>query len=168
MTQPIDTTTLQTLIDIAVQSGIQELQVTYADTAVRISCYPNPSAPSTNAPTPSAKAVAHTDKISLLPPALSLDANAIQKNSPVSNVAQSGTTINAPMLGTLYHKADPDAKPFVEIGQRVKKGDTLCIVEAMKIMHEVKADTEGVITEILADDGAMVEYNEPLFGFQSE
>lgn len=163
MTQPIDTNTLKTLIDIAVQAGIQELQVTYADTAVRISCYPNLFAPSTNAPMPSASTTTHTDEINSNSHTLALDSNA---NS--SNVAQSGTTINAPMLGTLYHKADPDAKPFVEIGQRVKKGDTLCIVEAMKIMHEVKADIEGVITEILADDGAMVEYNEPLFGFQSD
>lgn len=146
----IDTNTIQTLITIATQAGIQELEVTYADTTVRITCYSDPSCavPSTT------KTATH-----LKPSALVTDVSTSQ-----TNIAQS-TTINAPMLGTLYHKADPDAKPFVKVGQAVKKGDTLCIVEAMKMMHEVKADTDGVITEILVDDGAMVEYDQPLFGF---
>lgn len=72
-------------------------------------------------------------------------------------------TITSPMLGTFYRKSTPDSPNFVEIGDAVKAGDTLCIVEAMKIMHEVKADKAGVVREILADEGQMVEYDSPLF-----
>lgn len=72
-------------------------------------------------------------------------------------------TITSPMLGTFYRKSTPDSPNFVEIGDAVKLGDTLCIVEAMKIMHEVKADKAGVVREILVDEGQMVEYDSPLF-----
>ncbi|UNU73654.1 acetyl-CoA carboxylase biotin carboxyl carrier protein [Moraxella nasovis] len=76
---------------------------------------------------------------------------------------QVGHSILSPMLGTFYRKASPDTPNFVEIGDFVKSGDTLCIIEAMKIMHEVKADKAGVIDKILANDGDMVEYDAPLF-----
>lgn len=72
-------------------------------------------------------------------------------------------TITSPMLGTFYRKSAPDSPNFVEIGDSVKVGDTLCIVEAMKIMHEVKADKKGVVRDILVDEGQMVEYDSPLF-----
>lgn len=67
------------------------------------------------------------------------------------------------MLGTFYRKSAPDSPNFVEVGDTIKAGDTLCIVEAMKIMHEVKADTDGVVAEILVEEGDMVEYDAPLF-----
>ncbi|STY99583.1 Biotin carboxyl carrier protein of acetyl-CoA carboxylase [Moraxella lacunata] len=72
-------------------------------------------------------------------------------------------TITSPMLGTFYRKSAPDSPNFVEVGDTIKAGDTLCIVEAMKIMHEVKAGTDGVVAEILVEEGDMVEYDAPLF-----
>lgn len=143
----IDTKTIETLITIATQAGIQELELSTNDTTVRITCYL------------SCGAVLDKKADATLINAKSEQADSLE-DTP------SDTTINAPMLGTLYHKADPDAKPFVKAGQSVKKGDTLCIVEAMKMMHEVKAETDGVITEILVDDGAMVAYDQPLLGFR--
>lgn len=72
-------------------------------------------------------------------------------------------TINAPMVGTFYAASSPDAKPFVTVGTKVKKGDVVCIIEAMKLMNEVEADIDGEIVEIVAENGQMVEYGQPLF-----
>lgn len=149
----MDTKVIQTLITIATQAGIQELEVITNDATVRITCYPSHTLPNQDVPADTvAVCTDHTDVAPTV------------NDTPSDRIIN---TINSPMLGTLYHKADPDAEAFVKVGQAVKKGDILCIVEAMKIMHEVKADTDGVITEILVDDGAMVEYDQPLFGFQS-
>ena len=71
--------------------------------------------------------------------------------------------MKAPMVGTFYRSATPGAKPFVEVGQQVNQGDTLCIIEAMKLLNEIEADCSGVIKEILAENGQPVEYGEPLF-----
>ena len=71
--------------------------------------------------------------------------------------------MKAPMVGTFYRSSGPDASPFVEVGQTVKAGDTLCIIEAMKLMNEIEADATGVITQILVENGQAVEYGQPLF-----
>lgn len=83
--------------------------------------------------------------------------------APTATPTNNAHTITSPMLGTFYRKSAPDSPNFVEIGDAVKAGDTLCIVEAMKIMHEVKADKAGVVREILVEEGQMVEYDSPLF-----
>lgn len=98
---------------------------------------------------------AHTQNISTLSTPLVAPSS--------TNNASNTHTITSPMLGTFYRKSTPDSPNFVEIGDSVKVGDTLCIVEAMKIMHEVKADKAGVVREILVDEGQMVEYDSPLF-----
>lgn len=72
-------------------------------------------------------------------------------------------TINSPLVGTFYESVKPGEKPFVQIGQRIKKGDVLCIIEAMKSMNEIRANQEGVIQDILIQDGDMVEFDQPLF-----
>ncbi|MCH9620858.1 MAG: Biotin carboxyl carrier protein of acetyl-CoA carboxylase [Chlamydiia bacterium] len=72
-------------------------------------------------------------------------------------------TVNAPMVGSFYRSASPDSKPFVELGDRVKKGDTLCIIEAMKVMNEIKAERDGMVKEIKATDGESIEFGKPLF-----
>src|SRR5688572_24956064 len=76
---------------------------------------------------------------------------------------QEGHVVKAPMVGTFYRSASPDAKPFVEVGQALKEGETICIIEAMKLMNEIEADAAGVVKAILVENGQPVEYGQPLF-----
>ena len=85
---------------------------------------------------------------------------------PVPMKAESGKTINAPIVGVFYAAPSPDSAPYVSVGQRVKKGDTVCIIEAMKCMNEIQAETDGEITEVFAADGELVEYDQPLFAIR--
>lgn len=78
-------------------------------------------------------------------------------------VADSGKTINAPIVGVFYAAPSPDAQPYVSVGKQVKKGDTVCIIEAMKCMNEIQAEEDGEIADILVKDGELVEYGQPLF-----
>lgn len=88
---------------------------------------------------------------------------AAQAAAPSAPVADSGKTINAPIVGVFYAAPSPDAQPYVSVGKQVKKGDTVCIIEAMKCMNEIQAEEDGVISEILVKDGELVEYGQPLF-----
>ena len=80
-----------------------------------------------------------------------------------TNIVEEGNIVKSPMVGTFYSKPSPDSKPYVEVGQRVKKGDVLCIVEAMKLMNEIESEFDGEIVEVLLKDGDSVEYGKPLF-----
>lgn len=84
--------------------------------------------------------------------------------APQENTA--GKTIDAPMVGVFYLAPSPDAEPFVKVGQSVKKGDTVCIIEAMKLMNEIQAEEDGVITEVLAKNGEIIEFGQPLFAIK--
>lgn len=84
--------------------------------------------------------------------------------APQENTA--GKTIDAPMVGVFYQAPSPDAEPFVKVGQSVKKGDTVCIIEAMKLMNEIQAEEDGVITEVLAKNGEIIEFGQPLFAIK--
>ena len=86
---------------------------------------------------------------------------------PAAQTAK-GTLVTSPTVGVFYAAASPESKPFVEVGDQVKKGDTLCIIEAMKLMNEIPAETDGVIQEICAENGQVVEYGQPLFRIFSE
>ena len=86
----------------------------------------------------------------------------IEKEDTEKNIPD-GDIINSPMVGTFYRAASPDSKPFVEKGQKVKKGDTLCILEAMKMMNQVNAEVGGTVIDVLVDDGEPVEFGQPLF-----
>lgn len=86
-----------------------------------------------------------------------------QAAAPSAPVADSGKTINAPIVGVFYAAPSPDAQPYVSVGKQVKKGDTVCIIEAMKCMNEIQAEEDGEIAEILVKDGELVEYGQPLF-----
>jgi acetyl-CoA carboxylase biotin carboxyl carrier protein len=77
--------------------------------------------------------------------------------------AISGNTIKAPMIGTFYRSAGPDKEPFVKVGQTIKKGDVLCIIEAMKLFNEIQSEVSGTVTKVLVDNGQAVEYDQPLF-----
>ena len=90
-------------------------------------------------------------------------AGAAPGTEPAAPQAVKGTMITSPTVGVFYAASSPDSKPFVEVGDRVKQGDTLCIIEAMKLMNEIPAEADGVIQEICVENGQVVEYGQPLF-----
>ena len=99
-------------------------------------------------------------------PASSLPSTAVAAETPdgaaLESAEPSGHIVKAPMVGTMYHASSPEAEPFIKIGDRVKKGQTLCLIEAMKIMNEIEADIDGQVVKILVNNAAPVEYNQPL------
>lgn len=147
----MDLRKLKKLIDLVEESGIAEIEVTEGEEKVRITrataAQPVFAAPAAIAPVAAAPvAAAPAPAVSAAPAVRDL-----------SNAQKS------PMVGTFYRAPGPNAPAFVEIGQQVKAGDTLCIIEAMKLMHEIEAEKSGVIKEILVENGTPVEYGEPLF-----
>lgn len=145
----MDLRKLKTLIDLVAESGISELEITEGEDKVRIvknqpgpimmHAHAQPQAPAAVAPPPALAAL------------------------PVAPEAPSGHIVTSPMVGTFYRSAQPGAEPFVTVGSQVKEGDTLCIIEAMKLMNEIEADKSGVIKAALADNGSPVEFGQPLF-----
>ena len=91
----------------------------------------------------------------------------VQTSAPVESASSSqmisGTTIKAPMIGTFYRSAGPDKEAFVKVGQKIKKGEVLCIIEAMKLFNEIQSEISGTVTKVLVDNGQAVEYDQPLF-----
>ena len=142
----MDLRKLKKLIDLVEESGIAELEITEGEEKVKIVKGARPQetvyvhAPT--APAPQAHAAA---------PATAAPA------------APQGHLVKSPMVGTFYRSASPGAKPFIDVGDTVKIGDPLCIIEAMKLMNEIESDKDGVITAILIENGQPVEYGEPLF-----
>ena len=149
----MDLRKLKTLIDLVEQSGIAELEITEGEERVRISRTGKPTAPVADAQPAVAPAPA-------MPPAAPVAPAAIPAAPPV---APEGHTVKSPMVGTFYRSAAPGAKSFVEVGQTVKSGETVCIIEAMKLLNEIEADHDGVIKAILVESGQPVEYGQPLF-----
>src|SRR5687768_3012320 len=153
----MDLRKLKTLIDLVQQSGIAELEITEGEEKVRISrgvpggvqAMPQPTAVYM-APPPAAPAAREA-------PAAAAPAEAPAPAEP------EGRVIKSPMVGTFYRQSAPGAKPFVEVGQAVKAGEPVCIIEAMKLLNEIEADQDGVIKEILVENGQPVEYGQPLF-----
>ena len=95
-------------------------------------------------------------------PAVVMQANAAAPAAPSAPVAE-GKTINSPIVGVFYAAPSPDSNPYVSVGQKISKGDTICIVEAMKCMNEIQSELDGEVTEVLVKDGDLVEYGQPLF-----
>jgi acetyl-CoA carboxylase biotin carboxyl carrier protein len=149
----MDLRKLKTLIDLVSDSNVSELEITEAEGKVRIvKSAPAPIAMVTqtmNAPVAAAAPV--PAPVAAAPMAVEVEP------LPV------GHTVKSPMVGTFYRSSSPGAKSFVEIGSQVKEGDTICIIEAMKILNEIEADKSGTITQILAENGQAVEYGAPLF-----
>lgn len=148
----MDLRKLKTLIDLVQQSGIAELEITEGEEKVRISRFGTPGAPMMM-PQPVAMPAAAMSAAEIAEPA----AEAAAPSEAESHAVKS------PMVGTFYRSATPGAKPFVEVGQTVKTGDTVCIIEAMKLLNEIEADRDGVIKAILVENGQPVEYGQPLF-----
>ena len=148
----MDLRKLKKLIDLVQESGIAELEITEGEEKVRILKGGGAVAPATPA-APSDTALARE---SAKPPTPAPTAQEPE-------AAPEGQLVKAPMVGTFYRSPSPDAKPFVEVGQAVKKGDTVCIIEAMKLMNEIETDVSGVVKAILVENGQPVEYGQPLF-----
>ena len=154
----MDLRKLKTLIDLVQQSGIAELEITEGEERVRISrggSGAQPAAPVQVCTLPQAgpgPAMAGTPATAGAP-----------APSAEGEAAPEGHVIRSPMVGTFYRSSAPGAKSFVEVGQAVKAGDTICIIEAMKLLNEIEADRDGTVKAILAENGQPVEYGEPLF-----
>ncbi|MBI1965616.1 MAG: acetyl-CoA carboxylase biotin carboxyl carrier protein [Betaproteobacteria bacterium] len=149
----MDLRKLKTLIDLVQQSGIAELEITEGEEKVRI-C---------RGGTAATHAMPATQMASLPPGAIPAAPGASALAAEGEAALPEGHVIRSPMVGTFYRSSAPGAKPFVEAGQAVKAGDTLCIIEAMKLLNEIEADRDGVVKTILAENGQPVEYGEPLF-----
>lgn len=148
----MDLRKIKTLIDLVQQSGIAELEITEGEEKVRISRTGNggqfmqPMAPTS--------VVLPTDYAGGAPQAAS---------APAAPAVELGHVLKSPMVGTFYRSPSPGSPSFVEIGQTVTKGQTLCIIEAMKLLNEIESDADGVVKKILSDNGQAVEYGQPLF-----
>jgi len=156
----MDLRKLKKLIDLVQESGIAELEITEGEEKVKIvkggEATVTPIAPAAApAPAPAGGAPASAPAPAAAAPA----AAAAAPEAP----APSGHVLKAPMVGTFYRSASPESKPFVEVGQNVKTGETVCIIEAMKLMNEIEADATGMIKAILVENGQPVEYGQPLF-----
>lgn len=150
----MDLRKLKTLIDLVSESNVSELEITEAEGKVRI-VKGGPVVQQAFAPAAVAAPVAG--------PAPAVSAAPAQAAPAAAPQAPAGHTVKSPMVGTFYRASAPGAKSFVEIGSQVKEGDTVCIIEAMKILNEIEADKAGTITQILCENGQAVEYGQPLF-----
>lgn len=148
----MDIRKVKKLIELLEESGISEIEISEGEESVRISRYPKPgsvtttaaAAPAAPAPAPAAPAASAAPAAPAAPPVR-------------------GQQVTAPMVGTFYSGPAPGAKPFVEIGTEVKPGDTLCVIEAMKMMNQIESEFAGRVVSILVENGSPVEFGQPLF-----
>ena len=147
----MDLRKLKKLIDLVQESGIAELEITEGEEKVKIV---------------KGGAAAVAAPAAVMAP-LVTEQRPVAAGTPAAAEAEpaapEGHVVKAPMVGTFYRSPSPDAKPFVEVGQAVKEGDTICIIEAMKLMNEIEADASGTVKAILVENGQPVEYGQPLF-----
>jgi len=153
----MDLRKLKKLIDLVQESGIAELEITEGEEKVKIV---KGGAAAMVAAAPAIIAPVAATPMAGLPTAAAPAASA---PSAEPAAAPEGHVVKAPMVGTFYRSPSPDAKAFVEVGQTVKEGDTICIIEAMKLMNEIEADASGSVKAILVENGQPVEYGQPLF-----
>lgn len=150
----MDLRKLKKLIDLVEESGIAEIEVTEGEEKVRIT--------RTTAAQP-----VYSAPVQQQPAVIAAPAAVPAEAAPAAAVPAAGPDLSkamkSPMVGTFYRAASPTSAPFVEVGQTVNAGDTLCIIEAMKLMNEIEADHSGVVKEILVSNGQPVEFGEPLF-----
>lgn len=148
----MDLRKLKTLIDLVAESDIAELEVTEGESKVRIV---------------KSSATPHNQLVMMQPQAMAQQPAQSAAPAPVAaaavDAAPTGHVVKSPMVGTFYRAASPGSAPFVDVGATVKEGDTLCIIEAMKLLNEIDADASGVIQQILVENGQPVEFGQPLF-----
>jgi acetyl-CoA carboxylase biotin carboxyl carrier protein len=148
----MDLRKLKTLIDLVSDSNVSELEITEPEGKVRIVKGPV-----------GAPLVAQALGVAPAPLAAAAVPAAPVVLTQAEQAEVAGHVVKSPMVGTYYASASPEAKPFVQVGSVVKEGETVCIIEAMKILNEIEADKSGTITRILIDNGQAVEYGQPLF-----
>ncbi len=146
----MDLRKLKTLIELVESSGIAELEISEGEERVRI----------TRTAASAMQAYAPAPQQTIIAAAPQAAATAVEAAKPA---AVEGHVVKSPMVGTFYRSASPGSKPFVDVGQSVNSGDTLCIIEAMKLLNEIEADQSGVIKAILVENGQPVEFGQPLF-----
>jgi acetyl-CoA carboxylase biotin carboxyl carrier protein len=146
----MDLRKLKTLIDLVSESNVSELEITEAEGKVRI--------------VKGGGAAGHAMPVQAFaaPPLHAAPASAPAVAAPAVPEAPAGHIVKSPMVGTFYRSASPGAKPFIEVGSQVKEGETICIIEAMKILNEIEADKAGTVTQILCQNGQAVEYGQAL------
>ena len=152
----MDIRKVKKLIELLEESGIAEIEISEGEESVRISRYPQGQA----AP------FVHYAAPPMAPPQAAAPAPAVAPAAPAAApvpAAKTDHTVTAPMVGTFYSAATPGAKPFVDIGSEVNVGDTLCIIEAMKMMNQIESDKAGRVTAVLVKNGDPVEFGQPLF-----
>jgi acetyl-CoA carboxylase biotin carboxyl carrier protein len=151
----MDLRKLKKLIDLVEESGIAELEITEGEEKVKIvksgGLSPHPSGPPVPPATPANMTAVPASSTSSAPA------------EPAAGPIPEGHAVKSPMVGTFYRTPSPDSKPFVEIGQSVKEGQIICIIEAMKLMNEIECDKTGVVSAVLVENGQPVEYGQPLF-----
>ena len=145
----MDLRKLKTLIDLVSDSNVSELEITEAEGKVRI----------VKGGVAMVQVAAPGIAVAQPAPVAASSATA----APVVAEVPAGHAVKSPMVGTFYRSSSPGAKPFVEVGDAIKEGDTICIIEAMKILNEIEADKTGTVTRIMSDNGQAVEYGQPLF-----
>ena len=148
----MDLRKLKTLIDLVSESNVSELEITEAEGKVRI-------VKSGGAPVMMYQPAVATAMAPVLPAA----GQAAVAERAAATPVQTGHAVKSPMVGTFYRASSPGSSPFVEVGTVIKEGETICIIEAMKILNEIEADKSGTVTRILSENGQAVEYGQPLF-----
>ncbi len=148
----MDIRKVKKLIELIETSGVAEIEIHEGEESVRISRYPT-----TAQMTPFSQMA-----IAMPPPPMSIT-NQMASSETVPAAAPKGHVITSPIVGTFYRASSPANKPFVEVGNTVNEGDTLCVIEAMKILNQITSDKTGTVSKILVENGAPVEYGEPLF-----
>ena len=147
----MDLRKLKTLIDLVSESNISELEITEADGKVRI------------VKSDGAVAVPMMMAAPVAAPTAAAAAPVAAVAAPAAVPEETGHIVKSPMVGTFYRAAGPNAKPFGEVGQQIKEGEPICIIEAMKIMNEIDTEIAGTITKVLCENGQPVEFGQPLF-----
>lgn len=147
----MDLRKLKTLIDLVSDSNVSELEITEAEGKVRI------------VKGGGAMVQGYAGAPLYAHPPVQAPAAPVAAAAPVVEAAPAGHAVKSPMVGTFYRSSSPGAKPFVEVGDSIKLGETICIIEAMKILNEIEADKSGTVTQLLCDNGQAVEYGQPLF-----
>lgn len=152
----MDIRKIKKLIDLVESSGIAEIEIKEGEESVRINRYSNAQTPTYSMPYPHQM---YAQPMVNLPPPVDPAAHPAKED-------YKGHVVKAPMVGTFYRAATPTSKPFIEENQSVNEGDTLCIIEAMKILNQIVADKSGTVIKVLAENGSPVEYDQPLFVIQ--
>lgn len=154
----MDMRKIKKLIELLQSTGVAEIEIREGEESVRITRETAKTTPLVVAAPPAAAAPAAAP-VATPPPPIRLEPTP----APAAPVSKDKQTLKAPMVGTVYLSGTPGGKPFVEIGQSVKIGDVICLIEAMKMFNQIEADRSGVIAERLVDNGTPVEFNQPLF-----